>query len=95
MAMHAKVVRWLLEVRAEVDSKSNSGRTPLHLAAERGHGDVFALLLEQGDDVASDESYVSALQAAFMKGCEAVMPLLLVKGTGFVWIEEERSKVRH
>jgi ankyrin repeat protein len=36
----------LLETQVEVDSKTNSGRTPLSWAAANGHLEVSKLLLE-------------------------------------------------
>jgi len=52
-------------------------RTPLMLAAERGHVEVTALLLEQGACVGQDAEYHSAGSLAARAGHVAVVQLLL------------------
>ena len=46
-------MKWLVEKGAEVDSKDNSGQTPMSWAAEYGHVEVVRLLLEKGADIES------------------------------------------
>ena len=38
----------LLEAGSEVNQKSNSGHTPLHLAAQTGKSDLIELILRYG-----------------------------------------------
>ncbi|MBS3764144.1 MAG: ankyrin repeat domain-containing protein [Planctomycetes bacterium] len=45
---HCGVVALLLAGGARIDAKDNDGRTPLHLAALKGHENVVAVLLENG-----------------------------------------------
>jgi len=45
---HEAVVKLLVDKGAELDSKSNNGRTPLLLAAGEGHEAVVKLLIERG-----------------------------------------------
>jgi ankyrin repeat protein len=48
----AEAVRWLLEHGANPNVKSEEGRTPLHLAAERNTGTkVIKLLIDHGADL--------------------------------------------
>ncbi len=42
------MVTFLLKEGAVIDQKDNEGNTPLHLAAERGHGRTVRLLLDNG-----------------------------------------------
>ena len=45
---HKAMVRLLIELGAEIDSRDNLGRTPLSLTAERGYEAVARLLIELG-----------------------------------------------
>jgi ankyrin repeat protein len=77
-AGHKDVAEVLLANKADVDAKDNTGRTPLHLAADRDHKDVAELLLASQADVntkANDGS--TALHLAAFKGREDVVELLL------------------
>lgn len=56
LAVTAKIPReplvsLLIENGASVDTRTSDGRTPLHLAAERGRHDIFQLLLDAGADL--------------------------------------------
>ncbi|CAI7582045.1 unnamed protein product [Penicillium glandicola] len=56
LAVAAKVPReslvsLLIENGASVDTRTSDGRTPLHLAAERGRHDIFQILLDAGADL--------------------------------------------
>jgi ankyrin repeat protein len=42
------VVRALLDAKADVNARNDSGDTALDLATTRGHNDVRALLLQAG-----------------------------------------------
>ena len=78
---HEAVVELLLEKGADVDSKDDTGRTPLSWAAENGHEAVVKLLLEKGADVSSKDKYgQTPLSWAAENGLEMVMKLLLEKG---------------
>ena len=75
-------MKLLLEKGAELETKDNSGRTPLSYAAEKGHEAVVKLLLEKGAELETkDTSYgQTPLSYAAEKGHEAVVKLLLEKG---------------
>jgi ankyrin repeat protein len=71
----------LVTLRAHVDSRDASGRTPLLRAALRGYSDVVELLLSRGADVnAQGGEYGNALQAASWAGHLNVVELLLSTG---------------
>ena len=45
---------------AHVNSRANSGYTPLHLAASSGHKDCVRLLIEHGADINTVDEYEKA-----------------------------------
>ena len=49
--MSTECITKLIEAGARVNEADRQGRTPLHEAAERGRGDVIALLQPHGADV--------------------------------------------
>jgi len=49
-AGQVKVAKYLIEQKADVNRKTQSSRTPLHLACERGHINMVKLLLHMGAD---------------------------------------------
>ncbi|PKK46147.1 hypothetical protein CI102_8363, partial [Trichoderma harzianum] len=63
------------------DSEVQGYRSPLHIAAGRGHEAMVTLLLDEGFDLESqDEEGWTPLQCAAAKGREVVVRLLLQKG---------------
>ncbi|ETV91773.1 hypothetical protein H310_13830 [Aphanomyces invadans] len=69
------------ETFAEVDVLSKEQRTPLMLAAELGHADILAYLLDQGADVfAEDAAGNTALHAACEAGHVYATYILLTAG---------------
>jgi ankyrin repeat protein len=66
---------------AKVAAKDQYGLTALHRAAESGHKDVIALLLDKGADVdATDDDGSTALHRAAESGHKDVVALFLDKG---------------
>ena len=49
------MVEFLIEHHAEVNSKTEEGLTPIHLAADGGHANVTKFLIEHGADVNATE----------------------------------------
>ncbi|KAJ5980250.1 hypothetical protein N7481_007548, partial [Penicillium waksmanii] len=47
----ASLVEYLIKKGSDVNSKNNEGKTPLHLAAERGRESVFRALMAAGADL--------------------------------------------
>ena len=78
---HVGKVKLLLDQGAELETKDESGRTPLSHAAERGYEAVVKLLLDYGADVkAADWNKEMPLWYAFERGHEAVVKPLLDQG---------------
>lgn len=50
-------MRLLLEKGAELETKDNSGQTPLPWAAQSGHEDAVRLLLERGAELERKDHY--------------------------------------
>ncbi|KAG2495140.1 hypothetical protein HYH03_006749 [Edaphochlamys debaryana] len=67
---------------ATVDAREKFGRTPLHVAASRGHADVVEVLLDRGKAKveATDKNWKTALHVAALEGHGAVVEVLLDKG---------------
>ncbi|KAK3940766.1 hypothetical protein QBC46DRAFT_341278 [Diplogelasinospora grovesii] len=75
------MARLLLDNGADLESKSEDGRTPLSFAAECGHEAVARLLLDKGaDPQLEDNNGRTPLRWAAERGHEAVVQLLLEKG---------------
>jgi len=70
------------EAGADVESKSNSRRTPLSLAAENGHLEIVKVLVEEGgtDVESKDKSQRTPLSLAAENGRLEVVKFLVEKG---------------
>ncbi|KAF4852534.1 Vegetative incompatibility protein HET-E-1 [Colletotrichum siamense] len=79
---HYDVVDRLLSRKADINATDGSCRTPLLLAARKGHGQIVQLLLQQGADTDLSESKDGGTPLAFavMCGHRRVVALLLEKG---------------
>ncbi|KAK7913178.1 hypothetical protein WMY93_013389 [Mugilogobius chulae] len=80
---HLEMVALLLEMGAPVDSTSDSGMTPLCLAASAGHTDIVILLCKKGAKVGHcDKSGQCALVHAALKGQAEIINILLGQDWG-------------
>ncbi|XP_028256866.1 protein TANC1-like [Parambassis ranga] len=75
---HVEMVALLLEMGAPVDGTTDSGMTPLCLAAAAGHADIVSLLSKKGAKVGhADKSGQCALVHAGLKGHAEIINILL------------------
>jgi CubicO group peptidase (beta-lactamase class C family) len=75
------VAEFLLAHGADVHTRDGAGRTPLHLAAERGHPEMARLLLANGADVnATTPDRLTALHLARRAGYRDLAALLIARG---------------
>ncbi|KAK3900984.1 ankyrin repeat-containing domain protein [Staphylotrichum tortipilum] len=76
---HAAVVDHLLNIKANVNAKTQSGWTPLHFAAQAGSTSVIRILLPHADPNAVADDCTTPLVAALQAGDqgEAAVRLLL------------------
>ncbi|KAM9765168.1 protein TANC1-like [Menidia menidia] len=80
---HMEMVALLLEVGAPVDGTTDSGMTPLCLAAAAGHTDIVSLLCKKGAEVGhADKSGQCALVHAGLKGHAEIVNILLGQDWG-------------
>ncbi|XP_070816101.1 protein TANC1-like [Chaetodon trifascialis] len=82
---HVEMVALLLEMGAPLDGTTDSGMTPLCLAAAAGHADIVSLFCKKGAKVGhADKNGQCALVHAGLKGHAEVINILL----GQDWGEE-------
>ncbi|XP_041791379.1 protein TANC1-like [Chelmon rostratus] len=82
---HVEMVALLLEMSAPVEGTTDSGMTPVCLAAAAGHADIVSLLCKKGAKVGhADKNGQCALVHAGLKGHAEVINILL----GHDWGEE-------
>jgi ankyrin repeat protein len=98
---HAETVRLLLDAGAKVDdpTKTRWSSRPLHIAAERGHERVVALLLRRGADPAAlDADKQTALHLAARNNRASAAARLVAAGASIeprgysVPVEEAASR---
>ncbi|KAF4825043.1 Vegetative incompatibility protein HET-E-1 [Colletotrichum siamense] len=79
---HYDVVDRLLSRKADINATDGSCRTPLLLAARKGHDQIVQLLLQQGADTELSESKDGGTPLAFAVTCghRQAVALLLEKG---------------
>uniref|UniRef100_UPI003AAA430D protein TANC1-like n=1 Tax=Centroberyx gerrardi TaxID=166262 RepID=UPI003AAA430D len=89
---HLEMVAVLLEMGAPVDGTTDSGMTPLCLAAAAGHPDLVSLLCKKGAKVGHvDKSSQCALVHAGLKGHAEIIHILL----GQEWGSENPTDPQH
>ncbi|CAJ1049513.1 protein TANC1-like [Xyrichtys novacula] len=80
---HVEMVALLLEMNAAVDGTTDSGMTPLCLAAAAGHTDIVTLLCKKGAKVGhADKSGQCALVHTGLKGHTDIINILLGQDWG-------------
>ena len=77
------VCRVLIDAGADIETKDEKGRSPLHCACKRGALDVVKMLIEAGARLATkDENERSPLHYACESGALDVVKMLLEAGAG-------------
>ncbi|KAF5306417.1 hypothetical protein FQA39_LY08926 [Lamprigera yunnana] len=77
-----RMVKLLLEKRANVQFMNRQRHTPLHLASQKGFVDIMNILIEHGANLnAHDLEDCSPLSLAILYGHEEAAELLIRKGT--------------
>uniref|UniRef100_UPI0037E84B24 protein TANC1-like n=1 Tax=Semicossyphus pulcher TaxID=241346 RepID=UPI0037E84B24 len=80
---HMEMIALLLEMGSPVDGTTDSGMTPLCLAAAAGHADIVSLLCKKGAKVGhADKSSQCALVHAGLKGHTEIIHILLGQDWG-------------
>ena len=76
-------VKMFLEIGAQINTKSNSGATPLHLATKNDHLEIVQILLQNGADTNAEQEdclRFTPLHTAALNGHVEVSILLLQNG---------------
>ncbi|XP_069553965.1 protein TANC1-like [Brachyistius frenatus] len=80
---HVEMVTLLLEMGAPIDGLTDSGMTPLCLAAAAGHADIVNLLCKKGAKVGhADKNNQCALVHAGLKGHAEIISIMLSSDWG-------------
>jgi len=79
-AGNIEAVKQHLDGGAHVNAKSESGWTPLHTAAARGHKEIVELLIVEGADVNAGDKIITPLHLAAFHGQPEIAELLIAKG---------------
>uniref|UniRef100_A0A673JNN7 Uncharacterized protein n=1 Tax=Sinocyclocheilus rhinocerous TaxID=307959 RepID=A0A673JNN7_9TELE len=86
----------LLRVGAQINSVTQDGLTPLHLASQSGHTEAVAQLLEGKADIhVKDKQGRTALHCAAAQGEVSVIQLLLAAGSDANATEKEKKTPLH
>lgn len=90
----------LIELKANVNAKTDRGFTPLHVAAQRGNGETVLALLKAGADVDAANSSVAriddgkgttSLQEAAHHGHLNVVKILVMAGSNTQYCEAQHQ----
>jgi ankyrin repeat protein len=76
-----EIIRLLLDQGAEIEAKTTDSCSTLLLATQHGHLEVVKLLLEAGI-IMNTQEYENVVQVAAYNGKEALVHLLVERGTG-------------
>jgi ankyrin repeat protein len=86
------LVQLLIDAGAALDALDYCNRTPLHIAASKGHSDAARALLEAGAAVnACNTDGKSILHYAAVQGSKAVVSLLLAFGADVTAVDVQRE----
>ena len=86
---NSKLVHWLLDVGANVNTRAINGDTPLHVVAFTGKLDVMSELLDHGADIESETTDGRRpIHLAIASGYKRAFNLLLSWGARFDPTEE-------
>ncbi len=92
-----KMVQYLLELGADVNSRDNQDRLPVHCAAKRGHRDIVELLLKQKRtsrnywDKRGRNTYLYAVQS----GDSELVKSLIVRGDKYSYCDSNGTTAMH
>eukprot|EP00105_Crassostrea_gigas_P032335 XP_011455301.2 PREDICTED: uncharacterized protein LOC105347792 [Crassostrea gigas] len=80
-ARRKKTVQILLDNGADINSRTEDGRSPLYIACQNGHDSTVKLLLRNGADINScNHDGTSPLYVAYQQGHDSTVKILLSNG---------------
>ena len=88
------IVRMLIEAGADINKLTNSGWTPLRLAATRGHPEATKILIDAGADLNISSPLRKAIQMAKYKAetnFQACADLLIQAGATIPYVSDDDS----
>lgn len=91
------MVQLLLDSKADVNAATDSRRTPLHYAAQKGHINIMKVLIRQGADVNATETKLreTPLHRAAASGSAQCVELLLEQKADLHALNQNRRTPLH